>query len=93
MRDPGSRPGPGERAGARLTERLASGLRRGTIGLIRLYQAWVSPLLGPACRFYPSCSEYAVVSIERQGLRAGGTRALRRIVRCTPFRRGGLDLP
>jgi putative membrane protein insertion efficiency factor len=69
------------------------GLQGGTIGLIRVYQVWVSPLLGPACRFYPSCSEYAVMSIQRQGLRGGGTRALLRILRCTPFQRGGLDLP
>ena len=52
----------------------------------------LSPLLGRGCRFYPSCSEYAVQAIERDGPGRGTLRALRRLVRCTPFQRGGLDL-
>jgi putative membrane protein insertion efficiency factor len=53
----------------------------------------VSPLLGSACRFYPSCSEYAALVIERDGLWRGGARAFGRLARCTPLQRGGLDLP
>ena len=53
----------------------------------------MSPLLGPGCRFYPSCSEYAISAIEGDGAVRGGLRALLRLLRCTPFQRGGLDLP
>ncbi|MFQ5697052.1 MAG: membrane protein insertion efficiency factor YidD [Myxococcota bacterium] len=53
----------------------------------------MSPWLGNACRFYPSCSEYAATVIARDGLWTGSGRALRRLARCTPFQRGGLDLP
>jgi putative membrane protein insertion efficiency factor len=60
---------------------------------MRSYQRLLSPLLGPGCRFYPSCSEYAISVIQRQGAARGGLRALGRLLRCTPFQRGGLDLP
>ena len=63
------------------------------IGLIRGYRLVVSPWLGPACRFHPSCSEYALAVIERDGPMRGGQRALQRIARCHPWGRGGLDLP
>jgi putative membrane protein insertion efficiency factor len=59
--------------------------------LIRLYQWVISPLLPPACRFYPSCSEYARQAIERFGVLRGGWLALRRLARCHPFHPGGLD--
>jgi hypothetical protein len=61
--------------------------------LIRAYQVLVSPWLGPACRFHPSCSEYARIAIERDGAWRGGLRALRRLGRCHPCGGGGLDLP
>ena len=63
------------------------------IGLIRLYQRTLSPLLGPCCRYYPSCSRYAVTCLERHGLMRGGWYAARRIARCTPWHPGGVDLP
>ncbi|MEE8558167.1 MAG: membrane protein insertion efficiency factor YidD [Myxococcota bacterium] len=53
----------------------------------------ISPLLGPGCRFYPSCSEYAAEVVAREGVWSGGRHALSRLLRCTPFQRGGLDLP
>ena len=61
----------------------------------RVYQAALSPLLGPGkCRFYPSCSEYAALVVAREGAWAGGKKALRRLSRCHPLSgRGGLDLP
>lgn len=61
--------------------------------VIRAYQRTLSPLLAPACRFYPSCSEYAVEVIREEGFLRGGLRALRRLARCHPLARGGLDLP
>ena len=63
------------------------------VGAIRAYQLTLSPLLGPACRFHPSCSSYAIAVIERDGLWRGTLRALRRIGRCHPWGGGGLDLP
>lgn len=61
--------------------------------MIRLYHRGVSPLLGTACRYYPSCSVYAIEVIDREGPLRGSWKALRRILRCTPLHRGGLDLP
>ncbi len=62
-----------------------------TIWMLRSYQRFVSPLLGPRCRYYPSCSEYARQAIERFGTLRGGWLALRRVCRCHPLTAGGLD--
>jgi len=61
------------------------------IALIRVYQWFISPLLGNHCRFYPSCSQYAREAIERYGVLRGGWLALRRILRCHPWHPGGVD--
>lgn len=61
------------------------------VGLIRLYQRMVSPWLRPACRFTPSCSEYAVQAITRHGLTKGAWLAIWRLARCHPFAAGGYD--
>jgi putative membrane protein insertion efficiency factor len=61
------------------------------MGLIRLYQWTLSPLLGPRCRFYPSCSCYAHQAIERHGALAGAWLAAKRLARCHPFSAGGYD--
>jgi uncharacterized protein len=61
------------------------------LGLIRLYQRAISPLLPPACRFVPTCSAYAAEAIERHGCWSGSWLALRRLVRCHPFCAGGYD--
>ena len=59
--------------------------------LLRLYKGAVSPLLLPACRYVPSCSEYAMEAVERYGVLGGGGMALKRLLRCHPFVRGGYD--
>lgn len=59
--------------------------------LIRLYQWTLSPLLGPACRFYPSCSQYALQSILRFGFFHGSWLTARRLGRCHPWHPGGFD--
>jgi len=59
--------------------------------IIRGYQLAISPMLGPRCRFYPSCSCYAHTAIERYGVPRGCWLALRRLLRCHPFREGGYD--
>ena len=65
--------------------------RRGLIQAIRFYQRAVSPVMGPSCRFTPTCSEFAVGAIERYGARSGGWLALKRILRCHPFGGQGYD--
>lgn len=59
--------------------------------LIRMYKKHISPFLPPACRFVPTCSEYAYTAIERFGVIKGGALSLWRIVRCNPFCKGGYD--
>ena len=61
------------------------------VGLVRVYQRLVSPLLPPSCRFYPSCSAYAVTALTRHGAAKGSWLAARRLARCHPFHPGGID--
>ncbi len=63
------------------------------IGLVRLYQYWISPWLGPHCRFHPTCSEYFIQSVKKHGALRGTCRGLWRICRCHPFHPGGDDPP
>ncbi|HEX3912118.1 MAG TPA: membrane protein insertion efficiency factor YidD [Steroidobacteraceae bacterium] len=58
---------------------------------IRGYQLVLSPMLGPRCRFYPTCSCYAHTAVERYGILQGGWLGLRRLLRCHPFTEGGYD--
>ncbi len=60
---------------------------------IRVYQRLISPLLGPRCRYYPTCSDYAVQAITRFGILRGGVLATWRLLRCNPLSRGGFDYP
>jgi uncharacterized protein len=66
-------------------------IRRALVLLVQLYQRLVSPALPPACRFYPSCSAYAVEALERHGALRGTFLAVKRIGRCHPFHPGGVD--
>ena len=59
--------------------------------LLRWYKTAVSPMLPPACRYTPTCSEYATEAIERYGLLRGGFISTRRLLSCHPFARGGYD--
>ena len=61
------------------------------VGLVRVYQRLISPFLPPSCRFYPSCSAYAVTALERHGAAKGSWLAARRLARCHPFHPGGID--
>ena len=61
------------------------------IGAIRCYQLALSPLLGPRCRFYPSCSQYALEAVSRFGVLRGAYLAARRLARCHPWHAGGYD--
>jgi putative membrane protein insertion efficiency factor len=59
--------------------------------LVRGYQIAISPLLPPACRYTPTCSQYALDALDRHGALKGSWLALMRLARCHPFRRGGFD--
>ena len=61
------------------------------LALISLYRRWISPLLGPRCRFIPSCSAYGMEAISRHGPWRGGWLTLRRLLRCHPFSPCGCD--
>jgi uncharacterized protein len=61
------------------------------LALIKFYKLFLSPVLGPACRFMPTCSEYAYQAIATYGLLRGGLMAIKRILRCHPFNPGGFD--
>ena len=59
--------------------------------IIRVYQWIISPLLGPRCRFYPSCSNYMLESLEKHGLMAGLKLGVKRVIKCHPLHPGGID--
>jgi putative membrane protein insertion efficiency factor len=61
------------------------------LGLIRLYQKLISPVLPAACRFHPSCSHYGYEAVEKHGFFKGGWMAIKRIGRCHPLHPGGYD--
>ncbi|MGB9205199.1 MAG: membrane protein insertion efficiency factor YidD, partial [Terriglobales bacterium] len=62
-----------------------------TLGLLRLYKRWISPVFPPSCRYVPTCSEYAMEAVERHGVVRGGLMAGWRLLRCHPLAAGGLD--
>jgi len=61
------------------------------IYLIKSYQKYISPLKPPRCRFYPTCSQYALEAIEKYGAIRGSLMAIKRILKCHPFNSGGYD--
>lgn len=71
--------------------RVSTPIQLTLLAMIRLYQATISPLLGPTCRFYPSCSHYAYEAIQRYGILRGGWMTICRLARCHPFNPGGYD--
>lgn len=75
----------------RRSDRAKRIARRLAVVPIRFYRVAVSPLLPSVCRFYPSCSVYAIEAIERHGVRRGVALAVRRIAKCHPFHPGGYD--
>ncbi|HLQ05320.1 MAG TPA: membrane protein insertion efficiency factor YidD [Verrucomicrobiae bacterium] len=66
-------------------------MKRLILGALRLYKRAISPQLPPACRYTPTCSEYAIEAIERRGVVVGGLLAAKRLISCNPFSRGGYD--
>ena len=82
-------------AASRWLAALASALRwlltKVMIGCVKTYQYTISPLLGPRCRFWPSCSSYTIEAIQVHGPIKGGWMAIKRIVKCHPGNPGGMD--
>jgi len=68
-------------------------MKRLVVALLSAYKRWLSPLLPRACRFTPTCSEYARLAVLKHGLGRGMGLALLRVARCQPFHPGGVDLP
>ena len=66
-------------------------MKRLIVSALRYYKARISPQLPPACRYTPTCSEYAIEAIERRGVLVGGFLAVKRVISCNPFSRGGYD--
>lgn len=66
-------------------------IKKTLIILIRFYQQLISPLAPPSCRFVPTCSQYAIDALEIHGMIRGSYLAVRRLLRCHPFNRGGYD--
>lgn len=66
-------------------------MRHVLIWLVRVYRACLSPYLPPSCRFTPTCSEYAIRSLQAHGALGGSAKAVRRLVRCHPFGGHGYD--
>lgn len=63
------------------------------IRLIRIYQKWISPAFPARCKYYPTCSAYAVLALRSKGLIIGSVLAAWRLVRCNPWSMGGIDYP
>ena len=61
------------------------------IGAVKLYRKYISPLHKPCCRFYPTCSQYALTALEKYGAFKGTLLTVKRILRCNPFCKGGYD--
>lgn len=59
--------------------------------MIRFYRKWLSPLKPPSCRFYPTCSAYAMEALEKHGVVRGTGLTIKRIVKCAPYHPGGFD--
>ncbi|SDG57967.1 hypothetical protein SAMN05216584_10732 [Selenomonas sp. WCT3] len=66
-------------------------MKKALLLLIKFYRNFISPLKPPSCRYIPTCSEYAMIAVERYGARRGGWLALKRILRCHPLHKGGYD--
>ncbi len=61
------------------------------VGMIRVYQKYISPMTPPSCRYTPTCSQYAVEAVVKYGVPKGGYMAVKRVLRCHPFHEGGYD--
>lgn len=66
-------------------------MKRVVVATLQAYRRWISPALSVACRYVPTCSEYAIEAVEHYGVFRGGLKAMGRLLRCHPFVKGGFD--
>jgi putative membrane protein insertion efficiency factor len=66
-------------------------MKKVVLSILRVYKMYLSPFLPSSCRFYPTCSEYAMEAINKYGVLKGSIKGIYRILRCNPFNRGGYD--
>jgi len=66
-------------------------MTRALVAMVSFYRERISPMFAPHCRYIPTCSAYALEALEKYGAAKGGALALRRLLRCHPFRKGGYD--
>ena len=74
-----------------MEKNIVNFIKKIMIILIRFYQLCISPMLGNNCRYYPTCSQYAIEAIEKKGIIRGSWMAVKRICRCHPWHDGGYD--
>ncbi|MBC2576923.1 membrane protein insertion efficiency factor YidD [Peptostreptococcus russellii] len=75
----------------KLLKKMGRKLADGCVFLVRGYQKYISPLKGPTCRFYPTCSQYSIQAFKKYGFLKGLWLTVRRISKCHPFHPGGYD--
>lgn len=66
-------------------------MKKVVIAVLKTYKKVISPILPDSCRFYPTCSEYAMQSVDKYGVLKGSIKSIYRILRCNPFNKGGYD--
>ncbi len=66
-------------------------MKKIAVSVLRFYKKHISPVLPNSCRFYPTCSEYAIEAINKYGILKGSIKSIYRILRCNPFNKGGYD--
>lgn len=71
--------------------KVSSLLQKSLIALLQVYRCFISPFIGNNCRFYPSCSKYALIAIRRHGVLKGPYLTIRRLLCCHPWHKGGYD--
>ena len=71
--------------------KINSLLAKGCVSLVRFYQKYISPLKGPTCRFYPTCSQYSIEAFKKYGFFKGLWLTVKRVSKCHPFHPGGYD--
>jgi len=68
-------------------------IKKSILKIIKFYQIFISPAMGKNCRFYPSCSKYTYLAVEKYGIIRGLWQGIKRLTRCHPWNPGGIDLP